>query len=134
MGLMPWWATMYTVAIGVLVVAGAFWDWRGRDRPAWHIALDLAAGLALILLIAGRWHDELVTPLGRMAALVLAATLAWDIYSTSRDLNDLRNDPELTPSQNVWIDRAGILVGAALIAPGYALALMGVMTAWRGAA
>lgn len=129
---MPWWAAMYIVAIGVLCLSGAIWDWRGRQRPAWHIGLDLAAGIALILLMAGRWHDQLVVPLGKTAALLLAATLAWDIYSTSRDMNDLRDDPALTASENAWVDRGGILVGAAIVAPAYALALMGVVTAWHG--
>jgi hypothetical protein len=131
---MPWWATLYAAIIGVLCAAGAIGDARARARPAWHIALDIVAGVLLIIFIVARWHGQLVAPLGKSVTILFATMLMWDIYSTSRDLADIEHDPELTSRENAWVERGAILIGALVIAPAYALALMSVVTAWRGAA
>jgi hypothetical protein len=130
---MPWWAAVYSVFIAAVCGLSAVADWRGRQRPSWHIGLDIASGIALVFLIAAAWYDQLVAPLGRAAALLFAVLLIWDIYSTSRDLADLKQDPELTVSENVWVESGGILVAAVVVAPAYALALMGVVVGWRAA-
>jgi hypothetical protein len=122
---------VYTTLIGALCAGGAIADSRGRQRPAWHIGLDIVAGGFLVLLMVGHWHGRVVAPMGRMAAWLFALMLVWDIYSTSCDLADAKEDPELSASENAWVERAGIVTAAVLLAPAYALALTSVVMAWE---
>ena len=131
---MPWWGIAYLGVITVISVLSAVADRHGRQRPGWHITLDVLAAGLLIVFIAGRWHPQPVASLGRSLAFIFILMLVWDVYSVSRDLADIAPDPELSPRTNVWIERTSILIGALLMAPGYALALMTVVAAWQGAA
>jgi hypothetical protein len=115
-----------------IVIFGAFMDLRGRKRAAWHVALDVVSGTALIFLMLGRWHLDLVAPLGMWAAAVFATVVAWDVYSTRLDLAELDHDPDLTSRENETANWFGILLGALVVAPAYALALFSVVESWRG--
>jgi hypothetical protein len=95
--------------------------------------LDLASAAGLILLMVGRWHQQLVLPMGVWAAAMLAAIVTWDIYSTGLDLAELEHDPELTNRENQAVHWTGVLFGGVFAAPGYALALFSVVHSWRGA-
>jgi hypothetical protein len=122
----------------ILIVTAALWgavrDLRGAKRHVLHVIGDLTSASALIVLMLGRWHQGLVAPLGYWAAGVFAALVVWDIYSTSRDLAEIRDDPAFSPRVNAISSWAGLLTGGISVAPAYALALMGVANAWRGAA
>lgn len=128
---MPWWGFAYAAVFAIISIGSAIANVRGRQRPAWHVILDLTTGGLLILLVVARWHSHLVAGMGRSLAAVFLGMLLWDIYSTSRDLDDIAPDPELTHRANLWIERASIGFGAILMAPGYALALMSVVNAWQ---
>ena len=131
---MPWWGITYVALIGIITIAGAVTYLRGRQRAAWHVALDLTTASLLIVLIVGRWHPQILAGFGRSLAFMFLGILMWDIYSVSRDLADIVPDPELSRRTNIWIERTSILIGALLMAPGYALALMSVVAGWQGAA
>jgi hypothetical protein len=131
---MPWWAALYIAMFAGLGVVGAFTDLRGRKRAVWHVAFDITSATALIFLMLGRWHQHLVMPLGAWAPVLFAALVVWDVYSTRLDLAELDHDPELTSRENEVTNWLGVLVGAVVIAPAYALALFSVVQTWRGAA
>jgi len=129
---LPWWAALYIAIFASIGVLGAFMDLRGRKRAVWHVAFDMASASALIFLMLGRWHQHLVAPLGVWAAVMFSALIAWDVYSTRLDLAELDHDPELTSRENEVTNWLGVLVGAVVIAPAYALALFSVVQSWRG--
>jgi hypothetical protein len=49
------------------------------------------------------------------------------------DLAELDHDPDLTSRENETANWFGILLGALVVAPAYALALFSVVESWRGA-
>lgn len=129
---MPWWAALYIGLVALVLVLGAVTDARDGSRSAGHITLDLAAGVALLLLMIGRWETELILSLGRLAAALFAAMLLWDVYSTHLDIADLQDDPELTPRENALTNWTAIVLSGILVVPAYAFALASVVLAWRG--
>ena len=127
--MIPWWGLAYVLGYGLMTIAAA-WKDRKQAEPAWRIVLDLLATAALLVMGVAYWYPDAIAPLGRAAAPVLGAVVLWDMYSTSRDFVQLRQDPELRLEENPRAEMLAIVVGAVTIAPMYALAAFAALRPW----
>lgn len=122
---MPWYAIAYLVFFVALSIYSAYDD--ARDRVAyWYILVDGAVGLLWIYFFLAYFFPQLALP-GAALALLLVIAIAWSVYDVRRVLQGawrdrpLSEDPELSPSLNLWIDRGveafGVAFGVLLAAP-----------------
>jgi hypothetical protein len=132
---MPSWAiAAITLYAGRSVIAALLHVEHG-GRQWWHITADIVAATLLIAFMLTSWHMSGLWALGRGAALLLIALLAWDIHATSRAVSAFEYDPGgRSVAANARMEWAVVLVTAVLTAPGYALALVSMVQIWRGAA
>ena len=126
---MPWWAMAYLAGYAIMTVAGAMKD-RREPASAWRIAGDLLTTAMLITMAVAYWYPTVISYLGRAAVAVLAVIVLWDMYSTSRDLASLGNDPKLDDRANRRIQWLSIVLGATAIAPIYALSAFAALRPW----
>src|SRR5688572_17144002 len=125
----PWWAAVYLGGYAALALVAARVH-AGLLRPRWCIALDLVAAGTLLTLAVAHWHPALVLPLGRLAAALLVLVGLWDGYSAWQDIARLDGEAGFRGAATERAQWAAVLVGAALVAPAYGLALSGVVQAW----
>ena len=119
----------YAIAYLAFFVAGSIYSAYDdvRDRVAyWYILVDGAVAVLWIYFVVAYYYPQLALP-GAVLAVLLVVAIVWTAFDVCRVLQgawrdrSLSDDPELSPSLNLWIDRGveafGVLVGALLGAP-----------------
>ena len=122
---MSWYAIAYVAVIVAGTIYSAYDDIR--DRVAnWYILVDGAVGLLWIYFFVAYYYPQLALPVAVLATLLVLA-IVWTVFDVRRELQGARrdrpvsDDPELSPSLNLWIDRgmeaSGVALGVILFAP-----------------
>ncbi len=97
---MPWWAIIYLVIfVGFSLVADTL-SFRD-DGVRWRHVCDCVAGLAFALLFVAFWMPTVRSALGLVAPILFLAALAWEAYSSPRDLREIWHDGELSKTERI---------------------------------
>jgi hypothetical protein len=126
---LPIWAVLYLLLLLGITIWSFVEDRRQGKRTALLI-LDVTAMLVLGGLFAAYFHPPLGATLGRSAAPLFAAAVAYLAIGAHRDIARLQSDPELSPRQNLVAEHLGILLGVLFISPAIAFAALAVKEAW----
>jgi hypothetical protein len=126
---LPVWAVVYLVLLLGITIWSVVEDRRQGKHTALLI-LDVAATLVLGALFAAYFHPPVGAAIGRAAAPVFVAAVAYVAIGAHRDIDRLQSDPELSPRQNLLAEHLGILLGVLFISPAIAFGALAVRAAW----
>jgi hypothetical protein len=122
---MPWYGAAYVIAYFALCILGDLYQWRaGMAVPKWWV--ESLTHLGVGWLLVGYWQEELLAPLGVLAAVFYVYVLLWEVWSTWDDIQSETPDPD-SESSDASSGLLNAAVTVVLIGPAYVLAGIAVL-------
>lgn len=122
---MPWWAIIYLVVLGIVVVISIVKDYFDK-RGSGYIIGEFVSGVLSFVFVVAYWQGNLASMIGWLVVPLLVYAITWDQYALSKMQ---RSDyADLTDQENRDMDRYSRIFAVLFIAPCY---IAGILLIYR---